>query len=1285
MKKQIKRICALFLCGLTILLTMPLFPVKKIRAESGNIYDEHPVTDVEFWTQYYKENPEMADRFRFRGGYGRYTYDRFDKKMVKSAGWGGYTDISEPIDYSVYDENGDLKESVNFWPIIPNPPKLYFDAIPMDYLNKYWVLNGPENGTDVKTISIWHEDEPEYAGDRFRSQSDSDNPILADWQLQGRDAVHYGEKYNGISFYVAYMYDIRIVSKDFWPIENVEKTCIVPENVKTTLEEEIRERESQEGTWDINDPYSEEIIGQETYTYYETILAGKRTFVRENNARRSFTTYNDECGHTGLGENNYYSYKSFTETTGFVERDYYVIEDLEELPGFYYCIHIYVKDFFGESVEVNGEGQVRPEAEEIINEYNRLKPLVTEQLVNELAALKPGISFTPVSENGNYVNQNETVHAREEEGEDEGTNVINEIVDGVDMDDIAKGVGAGVVALGAVGLAGMGGKEGGGKDDKKKGKKKKSSYRMYVQKDFGNAIKKGADPVKVRARIVEVDEKGERDRSDLTAKITAFSQDGLIISNTAKVGRYMEATVSAPKDFQSKNGSITFQLIGEGGSFSQKVVFRITGEPYIVFPSLSEDGTTWNVNANLNTISMVAGMGGQESLRFLIQDAVEEPVKITFQNTDGFQIVPAKDTGLAFTYYAQITNRTEKMAKEGNIFFRKEEHEITVSAGFYDGTEIHETFTIELYPDGLSVEAINPKQVINERLLIDTEPDPNPGPGYSKIKPVGFKVMVCFVDAEGKAVILSNPTIHFEKLEDEGKYQETFNGQFKYTVSRAGSAGFDFMPESTLPMIKDPYEVTMRINFIKEADKRFPCEGILPISFLGFKPLPPSQAKHAEAVKRLKDTVKKYGLSGGDPFLSRMIQNSDFYSASEIEFTRYQVILAAKLYYESEGREYQAIANVFDRYVVVAGGLITAGDYAIEVILSKCLGSAGKTAAKFINPLKNMLATTIGEYIANGTEFSEEEFWKAYRSGIYDAIEQALSDVKPNSDKIAYVPAAYLLLMFVKHYYDGKGKEKGDVYRSLIAAFYDLKFAQLKEWIGDYVSKGAGKLWDKVQEWFTNIFKLRFVSSMVKTMESAGMKAFTDQVRAAYKSGGTLTRDQYEKAKRARVFAEIMQGEQASAMISRGASQFGEKGKEITKIGLAQVVNYFIGGKNNGEEGYGASPEDVIQEFLFDKLSDNLEKGIEYTEDFFEKALPGIYISGSVMTVTCFDESYEVNLAEMAQKIIDAMFDYCFSWMDDMWKTVMPDMNSLPDKRDEMSDDTSLLDQQQARLDNAKC
>jgi hypothetical protein len=98
-----------------------------------------------------------------------------------------------------------------------------------------------------------------------------------------------------------------------------------------------------------------------------------------------------------------------------------------------------------------------------------------------------------------------TQQAQQNPGEDSGVSVPAAVVIGV--------IGGGVALLGAAAASGKENPE----DDKKK-----KSYKMYVQKDFGDAIKKGCDPVPVRARMTEIDGAGiEVDRNDLTAKIKA--------------------------------------------------------------------------------------------------------------------------------------------------------------------------------------------------------------------------------------------------------------------------------------------------------------------------------------------------------------------------------------------------------------------------------------------------------------------------------------------------------------------------------------------------------------------------------------------------------------------------------------------------------------------------------------------------------------------------------------------------------------------------------------------
>ena len=69
---------------------------------------------------------------------------------------------------------------------------------------------------------------------------------------------------------------------------------------------------------------------------------------------------------------------------------------------------------------------------------------------------------------------------------------------------------------------------------------------MYVDKSFGDSIQKGADPVKVRARIVEIDTDNglETNSPALTSRITV-SGENLNVTSGGMEGPYMTALASA--------------------------------------------------------------------------------------------------------------------------------------------------------------------------------------------------------------------------------------------------------------------------------------------------------------------------------------------------------------------------------------------------------------------------------------------------------------------------------------------------------------------------------------------------------------------------------------------------------------------------------------------------------------------------------------------------------------------------------------------------------------------
>ena len=173
-------------------------------------------------------------------------------------------------------------------------------------------------------------------------------------------------------------------------------------------------------------------------------------------------------------------------------------------------------------------------------------------------------------------------------GEDSGTDIIPEIVEGSKdpkpVKNVGIAVGGALVAGGAAALINGKGDKGGGDDDKKK--KKPSGYRMYVNKNFGNMLKRGEEAKFVYARIAELPSGGgEFSRDDLSRKIEVFSGDGVleVTDGGFTSNGYRAARVKVPDDCTAATGQVSFRYAGEGGTFTRHVVFALTAAQ-IIFP-----------------------------------------------------------------------------------------------------------------------------------------------------------------------------------------------------------------------------------------------------------------------------------------------------------------------------------------------------------------------------------------------------------------------------------------------------------------------------------------------------------------------------------------------------------------------------------------------------------------------------------------------------------------------------------------------------------------------------
>ena len=853
---------------------------------------------------------------------------------------------------------------------------------------------------------------------------------------------------------------------------------------------------------------------------------------------------------------------------------------------------------------------------------------------------------------------------------------------------------------------------------------------MYVYKAFGDAIQKGAQPVKVCARISQIIDGKEFDCPEQTEKITA-SGDNMTVRPVGIEGAYMAAEVTADPASQAENGSITFTLAGPGGMIRRTVTFRLVNEPQIAFPGDTGDGH-WDLNVRLDTVKMVAGEGGRERLRFVILDAMEEPKVIQFQDTKGFTIDCEKDPKLGFTYYALIDNETDPIEKGGGIFADKEDQHITVEAIFKDGLRISNYFTVELYPDGLSV-LPNKDFVKNDRMIVDTVENPNAGAGHSKIQPIIFDFMVCYVDDRTqKAVIKKNPSCDHEDPTDNGRYGMLFSDNFEYHIKHMGAAGVGFFPDNTLPELGDPYEATMLISHDTE---RQHFEGEIPLAVCGVRPKPPGSAEWQEAYKWLQRDIKYFGV-GNDPqikiMLKEIAEDNTRHSASQIADARKAIIKAGVFFYQKYGDACRDFEKLTTRYLVIAVCLVKAGDMAVEYILTEFFVGYGNIIANFSNPLKNMLCTYVGEYIANGNLDQAPDFIETLLESCEGALSAAITGMisgglddnldvtfeflgktkqiirPPISEQIKKMIgpliAAYLLTCFARHYNYGEDGEKGDVFRSVVASFKDLGMASFKAWFLNFVSSHCVSLFRKIGEGCGKLFKKTFEKQLKEAAAKAGQRAYNNSVRNAFQSSpDELTRAAYNTAKKAQKEAfrniegpvngqlDVLEEAMGDAgnMIGRGVKKYILDGGDGGLGG--QFLNYILGGNEDGTESIGSDPKDILYELVQEWLGVRAKKIYEWAvrENLGERITQvDMNIEGDNIVLTLLGYRIEINIMENLPALSELMFETLFPWMIPLWNAVKDSTrwNDIPDPRDRMEKDVEKigreLEETKQRIEN---
>ena len=513
----------------------------------------------------------------------------------------------------------------------------------------------------------------------------------------------------------------------------------------------------------------------------------------------------------------------------------------------------------------------------------------------------------------------------------------------------------------------------------------------------------------------------------------------------------------------------------------------------------------------------------------------------------------------------------------------------------------------------------------------------------------------------------------------------------------------------TLPSLGDPYEVKLHLAVDAGRTGGRDYSADLPMAIFGEEPkrIYADDERKAE-MERIKKDIKFFGLAG-DPGLSKLLHEAarGECSAAELRNIRYRMLEAAVVFYQEQGDAEKQMADLFSKYIVVAGAMVKGSDLALEWAMNAQWPGYGKITAKFINPFKNMLGSYLGErynlmeyvapeYAVSGSSGSEPDIVDVICKSAEDAMASAIGIlIAPDEailrsnvmeelkNAVGYIVAAYLMICYVEHYYgyNGKGKkgEKGDVYRSVIAACADLGYEALKDFVLKYIEKYCKALFEKIGQGCGKLFKKIFKNQINAAAFKAGQKAFGENIKGKFEDFqnfsnkelgvyySELSQKAFDTAKTAKEAAKDGVHAEVDSALEAFAKWLGEEADGDQKsVILGLTLSYFMGGNgDDGEQPLGSDTKDVLYEALTRYL------GVK---------LGNVYEGGGLLNpfdVTCRVEDgkitlgilgyfVEINIMENIAALCDLLYEALFSWLDALWtaaKTAL-DSESAPDPRE---------------------
>jgi len=656
-------------------------------------------------------------------------------------------------------------------------------------------------------------------------------------------------------------------------------------------------------------------------------------------------------------------------------------------------------------------------------------------------------------------------------------------------------IGGALAGAGAAGAAAGGGSSGpsgssgeNARQTEDDGKKKKR-YKMYIYKNFGDAIQKGAEAVTVWARIAEISDGEERNRPDLSEKITASGQ-GLEVEQAGMHNSYRGARVSVPLDAKEEKGTLTFSFTGEGGTFRNNITFRLIGAPEVVFCSVTEDRRL--VPDGGEQVILIAGAGGIGRKLFLLQDAPGEPKQLLVTAEGGFEAGWEKSDLDPFAYEAVIRNNSAPMDKEAGIFAEPKSVRVNIRVVFSNGNVIEDGFYFGIWPQGLTV--LYSRGTVNELLTTHANIPSRLQNGRvevlsyaakeerdDKIYPTTMDMCYAVMKPDGTPrIAVDYRCFTVGKLQPTDKATENILEKYRYdigTVTNEEACALMISPKDSLPEPDEQILVTLPVTASAEGQTE---KGEIPLRLLGVVIDRPSREWLKEYDLLLRTALRHFPPPYGvmrKRNLEEIYNDPHRWDPSVLRMARYYLIKDAVAFWYREGAEAKSLEELYDvadTYFKKPFRFI--GDTAFSIVVRYYYGDH----ENWISPAKDFFVDTVDEAFWEWIQEGDCKFrWQEnLENQAVNTLENyiTITDAKgagiKTTDtkavyKLAFFLVAYMTMNFLKDYFNTP-EEKRDFWESLRKTFLNTSVMAVKKVIGAGFTKALNSA--SVQKFFKSMW-----------------------------------------------------------------------------------------------------------------------------------------------------------------------------------------------------------------------